>query len=218
MHIVAYIILWRLYPAPKAWKANANPEVKKDYICICYFEHFFCFLFRWTCTSESCTPRTGIFHKVHTAICDYLSFVKTLKPQVERIITDYCLRQEKKLEGLGGERQSEKNKGNREVIVQILNQGHFPMEVLFNQLMQLPFFFLFEFSQHTSICVQIVLASTQRWNRDMKSIKNPYSSSPLSDLQMRQSETVSAKSCNPMKNTSRIQSRNKGKAKVSLVC
>ncbi len=97
----------------------------------------------------------------------YIYFMKTLKPQVEWIITVYCLRQEKKLEGLGEERQSEwgKNKRNREVIVQILNQGHFPMEALFNQLMQLPLiftFFFFEFSQHTSIYVQIVVASTQR--------------------------------------------------------
>lgn len=153
MHIVAYIILWRLYPAPKAWKANANPEVKKDYICICYFEHFFCFLFRWTCTSESCTPRTGIFHKVHTAICDYLSFVKTLKPQVERIITDYCLRQEKKLEGLGGERQSEKKQREPRGNCADFKSRPFPHGSPFQPADAITFFFSFwVLSAHIDMC------------------------------------------------------------------
>lgn len=60
-----------------------------------------------------------------------------------------------KLEGLGRERK-ERNKRNQEVIVQILNQGHFQVKVLFNQLMQLPlmcvffctFFFLSSLSTH----------------------------------------------------------------------
>lgn len=47
-----------------------------------------------------------------------------------------------KLEGLGRERK-ERNKRNQEVIVQILNQGLFQVEVLFNQLMQLPLMCVF---------------------------------------------------------------------------
>ncbi len=119
-------------------------------------------------------------------------------------ITVYCLRQENKLEGLGEERQSEwgKNKRNREVIVQILNQGHFPMEVLFNQLMQLPL-----------ICTFFCSLSTHRYafsllwppHREVKSIKNPYSSSPLSDLQLDSHILSKRKPCNPMKNTSRVK-------------
>ncbi len=98
-------------------------------------------------------------------------FMKTFKPQVEWI--SQCTVWDKKINLKALEKRDrasgEKNKRNREVIVQILNQGHFPMQVLFNQLMQLPL-----------ICTFFCSLSTHRYafsllwppHREVKSIKN----------------------------------------------
>ncbi len=97
----------------------------------------------------------------------YIYFMKTLKPQVEWIITVYCLRQENKLEGLGEERQSEWGKKQKEPRGNCTdfksrpfpNASHFqPADAITFDF----YLFFFELSQHTSICVQIIVASTQR--------------------------------------------------------